>query len=90
MPLTWLNVLTQLLRCDFFSTRSPDDADSVETMSDVHNHVVETERIGKLHVYVQGRTWTVRARTRPNSCFLEQYLPNDEAREISPGGLISD
>ena len=25
-------------------------------MSDVHNHVVETERIGKLHVYVQGRT----------------------------------
>ena len=76
----------------FHPTRSPDDADSVETMSDVHNHVVETERIGKLHVYVQGRTWTVhvRARTRPNSCFLEQYLPCDEAREISSGGLISD
>ena len=81
-----------LLKCDF-PARPLTHADSASadavTMSDVHNHVVETERIGKLHVYVQGRR-TVRARTRPNSCFLEQYLPSDEAREISPGGLISD
>ena len=50
-------------------------------MSDVHNHVVETERIGKLHVYVQGRTNAERQTAKPNCCFLcplfEQYLPSE-------------
>ena len=36
----------------WFSSQASDAA--ADTMSDVHNHVVETERIGKLHVYVQG------------------------------------
>lgn len=39
-------------------------ADAV-TMSDVHNHVVETERIGKLHVYVQGDIEMARNGERP-------------------------
>ena len=56
----------------FFPTRSPDDADSVETMSDVHNHVVETERIGKLHVYVQGGI--VNGQTVPGSDLVLVYM----------------
>ena len=89
MPLTWLRVLSSLLTYNFFPTRSPDDADSVETMSDVHNHVVETERIGKLHVYVQG--WTDWSRAHSAEFLLSRtiFTQRRGARNL-PRGLISD
>ena len=54
----------------WFSSQASDAA--ADTMSDVHNHVVETERIGKLHVYVQGGI--VNGQTVPGSDLVLVYM----------------